>query len=262
MKSIDVEELRSIQMQMMDSIDNFCAKRGLRYFLMYGSLIGAVRHQGYIPWDDDIDIIMPRPDYDVFVNEYYDENYSVVNREKDKKWKLLYSKVCDDRTVMLEDNGLRCGVYVDVFPLDGLSSDEKKAYAHFRYVMQLKLLLRLHLFAPRMRLGKDTFMAALVAKLIHSFVPYGILYKRFYKAIRKFDFENSCYIGDLCAGAMNQVFEAKEYSEYMKGCFEGHQYRLPVGYDSILRKIYGDYMILPPKSDRVSNHTFEAYWKD
>ena len=79
MKAISQEEIRSIQIAILNSVDAFCRKNNLKYSLAYGTLIGAVRHKGFIPWDDDIDIIMPRPDYDRFVAKYKDSVYDVLS---------------------------------------------------------------------------------------------------------------------------------------------------------------------------------------
>ena len=120
-KYINVEELKHIQLDMLSDIAEFCEQNNIKYFLAYGTLIGAIRHKGYIPWDDDIDICMPRPDYDKFLSLYNkkDSAYKAVAFELDENYKLPFAKVNDTRTVMWEtmyDQDV-FGVYIDVFPL-------------------------------------------------------------------------------------------------------------------------------------------------
>ena len=118
----DIQELRGVQLGILDDIHAFCVDNGIRYFLACGTLIGAVRHKGYIPWDDDIDLYMPRDDYERFINEFksVSGNCRVLDPKKEKHYYYTYAKVVDKRTLLVEPeaDGYRIGVYVDVFPVD------------------------------------------------------------------------------------------------------------------------------------------------
>ena len=123
MKQItDIHELRQLQMGILDHVHAFCEANGLTYFLSSGMLIGAVRHGGYIPWDDDIDIYMPRCDYERFLQIYSDPSgvYRAIDPQRDPKYYYTFAKVIDQRTLMLEKEvkGYEIGVYIDIFPLD------------------------------------------------------------------------------------------------------------------------------------------------
>lgn len=124
-KEIMLEELREIQLQMMDKIHEFCESHNIRYSLGGGTLLGAVRHKGYIPWDDDIDIMLPRPDYDRFIREFEGayKDLNIQHLGNDDTCCIPFAKVYDNRTVLIEKHQ-RSGVYIDVFPVDGLPEEQ------------------------------------------------------------------------------------------------------------------------------------------
>ena len=123
----DIQELRQIQMGILDDVHRFCEAHGLRYFLSSGTLIGAVRHKGYIPWDDDIDIYMPRKDYEEFLQTYTSDSghYRAINPQTEQHYYYTFAKVVDSRTRMVEKEteGYEIGVYMDSFPVDFVTDD-------------------------------------------------------------------------------------------------------------------------------------------
>lgn len=261
MKAIDLEELKTIQLDLLQKIADFCEKNGLRYFLCGGTLIGAIRHKGYIPWDDDIDIAMPRPDYDRFVKTFNQpENYyQVVNLETNPKYAYAFAKVYDNRTILneLHYHGNTFGVFVDILPADGV-----KDTAQIRKIMLLHKVLN----TKRANYCRRT----LSKKIINTFgklllLPFSAhqIATWMDNEARKYAFGSLPKAGlianPLGVGEMvdKSVFDGDVYRE-----FEGGQYRVPTGYDAWLKSIYGDYMQLPPEEHRVTHHTFEAYWKD
>ncbi len=130
MKEIEIEELKRLQVDMLKCIDDFCVSNGIKYSLSSGTLIGAVRHQGYIPWDDDIDIMMLRDDYDRFV-QMFNGSYShlsLLAPELDWGYYAPYANVFDNRTLLQEGNnghrGMQLGVKIDIFPIDFVAVDE------------------------------------------------------------------------------------------------------------------------------------------
>ena len=128
MKTISTEELKRIQLDILLVFHDFCIENGLEYSLFAGTLIGAVRHKGYIPWDDDIDICMTRPNYEKFIHSFngHFPNYYVAAPELDWNYYAPYANVCDNRTLLLEGknghNGQEIGVKIDIFPIDGCTS--------------------------------------------------------------------------------------------------------------------------------------------
>ena len=137
MKKIeDIQELRQIQMGILDEVHQFCEQHGLRYFLSSGTLIGAVRHRGYIPWDDDIDIYMPRQDYEQFLLTYTDAKgiYRAINPATEPHYYYTFAKVVDQRTRMVEKEteGYEIGVYLDIFPVDYVTDNLSRRERVFR----------------------------------------------------------------------------------------------------------------------------------
>ena len=125
---LNKEEIKNIQLDILNSIHQFCSERGIRYSLAFGTLLGAVRHQGYIPWDDDLDIMMPRPDYDRFVAEYQGthQHYVVQTYKNNESYFLSLAKVYDNRTEQIIFP-TKTGVFVDIFPIEGLPETEVEA---------------------------------------------------------------------------------------------------------------------------------------
>ena len=254
----DIQELRSIQIGILDHIHSFCEKHGLRYFLSSGTLIGAVRHKGYIPWDDDVDIYMPRQDYERFLQTYTDEAgcYRAVDPERESHYYYTFAKVIDQRTRLLEDEtkGYESGVYVDVFPIDYVSDDEKVRRRIFR---QKKLLYKIR----RCKISSANPLHSQLAYFCYKHLP--ISAKTLHKWIKRLIVSphvthtvcNMTEAGPTVKGC----FPAEDISSSVAIEFEGKMYKTMVGYHDYLERTYGDYMTLPPVEQRQVHH-FEAYW--
>ena len=132
MKSLTIEEIHEETLRVLQVVHEFCVSRGIRYMLHGGTLIGAIRHQGFIPWDDDADVSMPRPDYERFIREFPDsESFKVFAPEKDN-CALLYGRICEMKRTYLKSKMAWCddspGIGVDIFPLDGVAADSDNAF--------------------------------------------------------------------------------------------------------------------------------------
>lgn len=133
MKEIKNDELRTIQLDILQNVHDFCMKHDIKYTLAYGTLLGAVRHGGYIPWDDDIDIAMLRSDYEKFLKEYKDDIYKFTECRLDKDVHIGFGKVEDTRTIVIEGgNTKNLGVSIDVFPIDDLCDTYEDSVAYFK----------------------------------------------------------------------------------------------------------------------------------
>lgn len=261
MRTIDAKELRTIQLDLLRKTADFCERNNIRYFLCGGTLLGAIRHQGYIPWDDDIDIAMPRQDYDQFVKTFNrpDNYYQVINISNDSDYALAFAKVYDNRTIVkqLQYPGDKFGVFIDIFPADGI-----KEAAQVYKIMLLRKLLNTK--------KANYYHRTIAKKIINTFGKLLLLPFSAHKIATWMDNEARKYaFGSVQkAGLIANPYGPREmvdisvfYSDIYQE-FEGEKYRIPVGYDAWLRSIYGDYMQLPPIEKRVSHHSFDAWWKD
>ena len=271
MREIGLEELKAIQLDILVKVRDFCAAGNLRYFLAGGTLLGAVRHKGYIPWDDDIDIVMPRPDYDRFVMTFNgsDENLEVLAPEHDGNFYAPYANVCDRRTLLIEEgnghNGKQMGVKIDVFPLDGVPQDFEK----YRALQKRINVLNKRMWYKRVPLSeayasggwKEAFIYW-EHKARYIFRSYASLQAEVGKLARSVPYEGAEYVDDIVYNPYPLArVQATVFSSFIEVPFEDRIFRIPSGYDAYLRALYDDYMQLPPEEKRVAHHGFSAYWK-
>ena len=274
MRSMTFKEMMDLQVEIIVKIDGFCKQNGIRYLLAYGTLIGAVRHRGYIPWDDDVDLAMPRPDYERFIRSFNGayENLRVVAPELNWNFYAPYANVYDTRTHLDEGinndhRGIEIGVKVDIFPIDGTATDEdeyKKDKAlinrHYNRILAYKRHSLLVLYKTD---GIRGFLKALGYKVFYSPVPYGNIQKKINALSQAHPFGTSEYADNLSYSTMKNSRVKKDiFESYSPIEFEGHRFMSVSDYDSFLRKVYGNYMELPPVEKRVGHHSFNVFWKD
>ena len=261
MKPITLVEIRRIQCDLLKDVADFCEKSGLTYFLAYGTLIGAVRHNGFIPWDDDIDIAMPRQDYDRFILSYNkrDSHNRVIDFSIDQDYGVSFAKVYDNRTWLNEFKYKeeKFGVYIDIFPIDGVGGKWQMFKAQ-------KLDKLLH--AKKANFMERSLMKNLcncIVKLL--LIPFSVqdVVKLCDKNARRYLFGTTQYAGNMLETyGICEIVETSVFSDTILHKFEDGEYRIPIGYDRWLRSIYGDYMQLPPKEQQIAHHIFNVFWKD
>lgn len=266
-------EIQSVQFEILQKIHAFCKEKGLRYSLGGGTLLGAVRHHGYIPWDDDIDIMLPRPDYEVLLKEI-NGKYSyleVQNSYTDRHFPMSWTRIFDNRTLLISMNSVS-GVFVDVFPIEGLPAPDKIGIYRkevMKYKQRLWRTTRLHKRALLQQkkehpLRGNFFVNNIKYAMSRLLYPNrNVIVKRMNDFLQTYSFETSLY-----AGAITGTYGEKEYMEadvfrsYTELPFEGEYFMCIKKYDAYLEKHYGNYMELPPEEKRVTHHKFKVYWKD
>ena len=258
MKEISFEESKKLLLEILINVDSFCNQHGINYSLAYGTLIGAIRHKGFIPWDDDIDIIMPREDYERFVSIYNcDERYKVIDGSQNANHSHV--RVSDQKTVLKLDEWrgyfYKSGLWIDIFPIDKVP-DTQKGYLRFKKWLW---------FLFEMQLSGEVHRKGFVNKVIHVVCrPFRSYFgKKALKTMKRYNKKNTQSVANLGGWYLKSPkFPAKYMEEYVDVEFEGHNFKAIIEYDTFLRENYGDYMQLPPKEKQISHHTYTAYWRE
>lgn len=262
-REIGAKELREIQLAVLREVDILCENEGLRYCLCGGSLLGAIRHQGFIPWDDDIDILMPRDDYERFLKlapRHLGGHCRVATYRNDPLHPYPFAKVCDLRTVQKQPSLPDSGIGVDVFPMDGLPDDISASDAQFRAMKCYDALLWSTFSKPASSRSRRWIRKLLVP--LSKLLGRKRILKWLERQATKYAFDQSEFVAVLVIttyGKRERMTKAA-FSEFRRMPFEGEQYPVPVGYHEYLSSLYGDYMQLPPIEKRFPHHHIEAFW--
>ena len=266
MEEMSVDEVKTMQFGILMEVASFCQDNGIDYFLGGGTLLGAVRHKGFIPWDDDIDILMPRPDYDRFIRSFNKQirMLKVCAYEIDSSYVYPFAKVCHTDTYLEEHTlcSYPLGVNIDVFPIDGLADNIKHSNRLFRKTRLLRRLYSMKVMEPRK--GRDIHKEVIRAGGQLFLYPVGVqqLVASIIRLSKTYSYETNEYVGCVAWGYGEKERMKKEvFREGVDVVFEGYTFRAPIGYDQYLTGLYEDYMQLPPVEKRQSHHVFRAYWK-
>ena len=268
MEKMSLREIQLAELDLMVEFDKVMRKYGLKYTLCAGTLLGAVRHKGFIPWDDDIDVSMPRPDYQKLIRlnrkkKLWPENMELKCFE-DGTLDAPFMKLFDTNTQITETNYSQKDVknlWIDIFPVDGLPKDKTSRKLHYK-------------------LAKD-FCRMNVASVVND--DYGsnkaviFIKKHFMKPLAKrfgrknisemqrklalsYPYKDSKYCGMVtwAYDGPGQTLTRKQYERLIELPFEGHSFYATASYDKYLRGVFGDYMQLPPEEERIT-HDLEAY---
>ena len=260
---LTIEQMRARQLRLLDAVIEHCAARGLRYYLCAGTLLGAVRHAGYIPWDDDIDLMLPRPDFEKFCASFPSEaptDVSLRSLASSHDYVLPFAKVCDDRSRLEVESDIikGLGVFIDVFPVDGwcdrgrLKSLQRVMLKGLLDVMRIK-----HVVLRRQRTMLRNSLLAVAKVVLAPWRPrrVALLMERVARWGR---FDSSAEGGVICWGYQETVPIAA-YGVPKQMTFENRTCAVPYDTDAVLRILYGDYMRLPPEDQQVTLHRFVAY---
>ena len=262
-KKLDIDEIKEVELGVMDYIHNICKEKGINYSLAYGSLLGAVRHRGFIPWDDDLDIALKRDEYDKLYQAILEDNnsiYKIVSWENDSRYPYPFYRVYDSRTVYENNyiqNDIELGICVDVFPFDDYKDVNKE-------ITKLDMYRRLSVYTLYGIRNKEAGIKNIVRYLM--LVVFRLTrVKTWNKKL------NDCSKAPVDGEYIDYLMESKKYStkldakaldEVVECKFEDRVYNIPKDYDHILTTIYGsDYMEIPSLEKRIQHDDFVAYIK-
>ena len=264
MKEIDLQELKKIELGILIDIHEFCTKNNLRYFLWGGTLLGAIRHNGFIPWDDDIDIAMPRDDYLRFMETFQSRRYTANCCENNKLYPFCYGKVIDMSTIKYELIGanMQLGVDVDVFPIDDLF---ESCFSTEHLKKRSKSIKAWRFMLNKRR--SSNYVKGLIKRILQRLMTLLGLDANYYaNRVNKLRSGTDLSKTEKMLFADSNIksplrMDEKWICHYELHQFEDREFFIPVGYNDLLHSIYGDYMKLPPKEKQVTHHCFRAYKK-
>ena len=275
MRQLTLKELQQFSLEILKDVAGFCESNGIRYSLGYGTLLGAVRHKGFIPWDDDVDIMMPREDYERFRVLYKSDRYSFIDSQNTPDCYIAFGRVCDTEKTIASS----CipwvkrdvGVWIDIFPIDRVPDDKEtfdRIYDALFLLMKFNVGIRKVHTISSSRFSIRKRLKIWTLKRTHPRLikrdPMDIV-KDMDTLIALVSPPDSHHWSQLTcpeAGA-NEFFEEDEINEYVRLEFEGREFSAWKGYDKILRDSYGDFMQLPPKNKRKPLQNYITfYWKD
>lgn len=271
MQELTLKELQQVSLEILKDVHAFCVANNITYSIAYGTLIGALRHKGFIPWDDDVDIVMPRPDYERFCKNYCSDNLRLIYYGNDKTALAAFARVVEcyktDYQTERPWTVQRSGVWIDIFPLDGVLDQEE--YSH-RYSRMKRISWFVYKFRRQNHhiTSSDSWWSktkTIIAKLIglHGLLPSALL-KRTVAMMTKCDYETCTEYGQMsCLDDGPIIFSKEDFQDTVLLDFEDTQFCAMNGYDKVLRQVYGDYMQMPPEDKRVpKQYWIKFYWKD
>lgn len=277
MKELTLNEMQQVLLGMMCKVHDICTKNNIRYSLAYGTLLGAVRHKGFIPWDDDIDIFMPRPDYDRFMEIFKSENgLTLIAPGKDSY--IAFARICDTEQTTLSSTlpwhpaikGQETGLWIDIFPTDGAEDDRSifRERALKIAALRIKQLCARRAIPSVLSCGSlKQSIKQLLRKIRYINLDIHKINEQILAKTIEVPYESSkhCCQIPYSEPQDRQYFEKKVFEEYIDVEFEGKQFKAIKEWDTALTIMYGkNYMQPPPPKDR-EQHTLDCnrfYWKE
>lgn len=265
MKELTLQELKDIEFDILKMFDAFCKENNIKYYLAYGTLLGAIRYKKFIPWDDDVDVLVPREDYERVIELFKDtERYKLYAFEKNQDYGFPFAKICDMTTRKDEfeyNSGVELGVDIDIFPLDAWDDDIEKAKKEAKRISKLMFYLGLTKLKkadsvnPFKRIVKSVLMAFCKMRGSKHFI------QKIQKEAYKPDQKGNNYVGakSWCVYGAKGIIPAEAFADSVEVEFEGMMFPAPVDYDKYLTCLYGDYLPEPPKEKQKTHHVFKAY---
>ena len=269
-EELNIEQIHKATLGIVEKLIEICDKINVNYYVAYGSLIGVVRHKGFIPWDDDFDVVMLRDDYEKFCdycikNENKLKPYKLLSRKCEKKYPYNIARLNNMNYKAVYDNvqGYESGIFIDIYPLDGAGSDVDKVLK--KVEKKKSNLFRITLWSIDDHYTKSTYN-----KWYRSIIKYFV---RGYSKVRGakhfldkmenfknlYDINNSRYIAEMTWDSGLTLYEKSWFDKYIYMDFENLKVKVPIGYDDFLRCHYGDYMKFPPKEEQVPHHEYKVY---
>ena len=263
MEKMDYRQVQDCCYEMLKFFDAFAKENNIRYYMAGGTLLGAVRHKGFIPWDDDVDLMIPRPDYERLLDLFENGRYELLSCETNKAYQTPFARLWDPETVLVRDRYADApfGAFLDLFPIDGYPSGNLAAKIHMMLLkwkrVKVSALVKQYFLPDEKFVSVKKLMRKLLRKTPNE---YCLAINRFAK---KYPFETSAYAG-VTTTAVHIFLERNPktiFKDTVYFPFRELSLPAPSGYDVYLKHLYGDYMQLPPEEKRISEHDYTIYRK-
>ena len=265
-RELTLEEIHEELLCQLRDITSVCDRNGIEYNLMCGTLLGCIRHKGFIPWDDDIDIGMLRPDYERFLKEFSSKKNALVWHGNEPTYFFPFAKVIDTDTLLIDNDftNSRIGVYVDVFPFDEIEDDPsvwRHSAARMEWINRVLALRNIRLF----RKGRPLLNQLIVfLRAPLRLFPNRMLltwHDRLNSRPPKTDKRKIACFSTTNVYGVKDVHPHEAFDEMVPVAFEGRDFPAPKGWRDYLSDLYGDFMKLPPKEKQISHHNYRAWWR-
>lgn len=262
----ELSELQLMMLDMMKWFHAFCQKNNIKYYVVGGTMLGAARHQGFIPWDDDIDVGIPRKDYERLIkekNELFknEQRYSLESfKDNNSDFEYMYAKVYDTHTTLVENckRHTKRGIFIDVFPLDGIGSGREEAISNYTPILRKINILMTR--TCEVRKGRSVFKnaAIILSQVIPSFIlNNNNLIQVINDMCSARDFDSYEYVGNLLGNwGKKEIMPRKFFGKPTLYKFEDTQVYGPEDYDGYLSNVYNNWRQLPPVEKQKSQHDF------
>ena len=262
-----LREVQLFGLDILKDVHDFCTTNNIRYSLGYGTLLGAVRHNGFIPWDDDIDIIMPRPDYEQFCRTFKSKKGFEVFSPVMGNCYLNYARVCDLEKTYVHSlawcEQSPTGFWIDIFPIDGINPNEncKEELDVLKEIHKRKTMARIPMDNLSRPMPMKRKIKTIFKKIIFFWANINQIVEEYERIIKKVDFTTSewCGVRTTPKGYWKQ-YPKSYFDSYIDIEFEGTKFKAITEYKEFLKTAYGDYMQLPPEEER-KRHPQEMYWR-
>lgn len=258
----DRRKIQLLEIDILTEIDRICRKYDIAYTIGYGSLIGTIRHNGFIPWDDDIDLCMLRKDYIQFkeiCKKELSNRFFYQAQDTDPEYFYLFDKIRLNDTVFKESfvsqYNIHHGIYIDLFPVDYIPNNILKRWIQFYCFNFFRTGVQAKYLMLQARSGPKRFIFSLF-KLFYSVFSLKYLYRKANSVATWYDDSPQKKIMNFYTPyRMKEIFDVRMYQNFIEHVFEDRKFYIVKEYDLFLRQIYGDYMKLPPEEQRCTRHT-------
>lgn len=268
-KEINLEEHKKLLVEILKYIDKICRENQIKYTLVGGSLIGAIRHKGIIPWDDDIDIGLLPEEYDKLINclkNSSNNRYKLFNIDTEDSYWYPFAKVIDTQTICIEKNTKRInnyGIYIDIFKYNYIPSDTNIINDYYN-----KLQKKINKIFKTVTIYHKNYFKSVCFNILAKITPIGVTRKFTRDCIdfsEQYNGNNNCeYVMSNCTpyGASKETHKISNFSNYIDTDFEGIKVMIIKDYDEVLKRVFNDYMTPPPKDMQITHHFMKTYWKE